>query len=133
MTGAENRPDDAPVGEPAGKVPCSMGDLIRYFLRLGALGFGGPIALAGYMQRDLVEERRWFTETDYKEGLTLSQLSPGPLAGQLATALSRPTPFTSISALLPLIPRWLARRPRRGRARYACTLEIQRGASSSPS
>ena len=67
--------------------PCSMQELLRYFLRLGALGFGGPIALAGYMQRDLVEERRWFTETDYKEGLALSQLSPGPLAAQLAMYL----------------------------------------------
>lgn len=81
---AQDRAGDSPAGEPARTVPCAMGDLIRYFLRLGALGFGGPIALAGYMQRDLVEERRWFAEADYKEGLALSQLSPGPLAGQLA-------------------------------------------------
>jgi chromate transporter len=73
----------------AGGAPpaCSLGALVRYFLRLGAIGFGGPIALAGYMQRDLVEERRWFTETDYKHGLALSQLSPGPLAAQLAMYL----------------------------------------------
>src|SRR5438309_6449377 len=67
--------------------PCSLGQLLIYFLRLGAVGFGGPIALAGYMQRDLVEERRWFSETDYKEGLALAQLSPGPLAAQLAMYL----------------------------------------------
>jgi chromate transporter len=54
-----------------------------YFLRLGALGFGGPIALVGYMQRDLVEARRWVTEDEYREGLALAQLSPGPLAAQL--------------------------------------------------
>ena len=77
---------------PAGKagdevVPCSMRDLLLYFLRLGTFGFGGPIALAGYMQRDLVEERRWFSRQDYMEGLALSQLSPGPLAAQLAKYL----------------------------------------------
>ncbi len=59
-------------------------DLLLYFLRLGTFGFGGPIALAGYMQRDLVEERRWFTEKQYKDGLALAQLAPGPLAAQLA-------------------------------------------------
>ena len=68
-------------------VPCSMRDLLLYFLRLGTFGFGGPIALAGYMQRDLVEERRWFSRQDYLEGLALSQLSPGPLAAQLAKYL----------------------------------------------
>src|SRR2546426_1053284 len=68
-------------------VPCSMRDLLLYFLRLGTFGFGGPIALAGYMQRDLVENRRWFTPQDYAEGLALSQLSPGPLAAQLAKYL----------------------------------------------
>src|SRR5690349_20301093 len=66
---------------------CSLGDLVRYFLRLGAVGFGGPIALAGYMQRDLVEQRRWFEEAEFKQGLALAQLSPGPLAAQLAMYL----------------------------------------------
>jgi len=65
--------------------PYSLRAFLVYFLRLGALGFGGPIALAGYMQRDLVEGRKWIAETDYKEGLALAQLSPGPLAAQLAT------------------------------------------------
>lgn len=55
-----------------------------YFLKLGATGFGGPVALVGYMHRDLVENKRWITEEDYKEGLALAQLAPGPLAAQLA-------------------------------------------------
>jgi chromate transporter len=60
---------------------------VGYFLRLGTLGFGGPIALAAAMHRDLVEQRRWITETEYKEGLALAQLAPGPLAAQLAIYL----------------------------------------------
>ena len=65
----------------------SLRNLAGYFLRLGTVGFGGPIALAGYMQRDLVERYRWLTNEDYKQGLALAQLSPGPLAAQLATYL----------------------------------------------
>src|SRR5439155_27225605 len=68
-------------------VPYSLWQLVRYFLRLGTLGFGGPVALVGYMHRDLVESRKWITEADYKEGLALSQLCPGPLAAQLAMYL----------------------------------------------
>ena len=64
-----------------------LSDLVVYFLRLGTLGFGGPIALAGHMQKDLVEERKWFSTDDYLEGLAFSQLSPGPLAAQLAMYL----------------------------------------------
>jgi chromate transporter len=60
---------------------------LLYFLCLGTLGFGGPIALAGYMQKDLVEERKWVSSEDYTEGLAFSQLSPGPLAAQLAMYL----------------------------------------------
>src|SRR6266571_770323 len=63
---------------------CSVRELLGYFLRLGAVGFGGPIALAGRMDKDLVEERRWISRQDYTEGLAFSQLSPGPLAAQLA-------------------------------------------------
>jgi chromate transporter len=62
-------------------------DLAVYFLRLGTFGFGGPIALAGHMQKDLVDERHWFSKEDYLEGLAFSQLSPGPLAAQLAMYL----------------------------------------------
>jgi chromate transporter len=67
--------------------PYSLRAFLLYFLRLGALGFGGPIALAGYMQRDLVEARGWIEKKDYDEGLALAQLSPGPLAAQLAIYL----------------------------------------------
>src|SRR5207245_3139834 len=72
---------------PAAAPACSLADLARYFLRLGTTGFGGPIALVGFMQRDLVEERRWFSEEEYREGLALAQLAPGPLAAQLAMYL----------------------------------------------
>lgn len=58
-------------------------DLIKYFLKLGTTGFGGPVALVSYMHRDLVEDKKWISESDYKEGLALSQLAPGPLAAQL--------------------------------------------------
>jgi chromate transporter len=58
-----------------------------YFLKLGTIGFGGPIALAGAMHRDLVETRGWISESDYREGLTFAQLAPGPLAAQLAIYL----------------------------------------------
>lgn len=67
--------------------PCTLAALCRYFLRLGTLGFGGPIALVGSMQRDLVEERRWVSQRDYIDGLALAQLAPGPLAAQLAIYL----------------------------------------------
>ena len=69
------------------KVSFTLRDLLGYFLRLGTLGFGGPIALAGYMQKDLVDDRNWFSKQDYLEGLAFSQLSPGPLAAQLAMYL----------------------------------------------
>jgi chromate transporter len=68
-------------------VPCSMRDFLLYFLRLGTFGFGGPIALAGHMQKDLVEDRHWISKQDYLEGLALAQLMPGPLAAQLAMYL----------------------------------------------
>jgi len=70
-----------------GLAVCTLRDLVRYFLRLGATGFGGPIALVGMMQRDLVERRRWFSAQEYREGLALAQLAPGPLAAQLAMYL----------------------------------------------
>src|SRR5215813_13612425 len=73
-----------PLTAEAETVPFSLRELLSYFLRLGTFGFGGPIALAGYMQRDLVERRRWLSRADYLEGLAFSQLSPGPLAAQLA-------------------------------------------------
>lgn len=65
----------------------SLKKLSLYFLKLGATGFGGPVALVGYMHRDLVERKQWITEDEYKEGLALAQLAPGPLAAQLAIYL----------------------------------------------
>ncbi len=62
----------------------TLRQLVFYFLKLGIFGFGGPVALVGYMHRDLVEQRAWIQESDYKEGLALAQLAPGPLAAQLA-------------------------------------------------
>ncbi len=65
----------------------SLWQLVRYMLALGTWGFGGPVALVGYMYRDLVEQRHWISEAEYKEGMTLAQLMPGPLAAQLAIYL----------------------------------------------
>lgn len=76
------------MNEPSCNPPAyRLGDLVRYALHLGALGFGGPVALVGFMHRDLVERRRWISEAEYKEGLTLAQIMPGPLAAQLAIYL----------------------------------------------
>lgn len=71
------------MNAPLEKPTYSLWQMVFYMLRLGTLGFGGPVALVGYMHRDLVEGRKWITEADYKEGLALSQLAPGPLAAQL--------------------------------------------------
>lgn len=65
----------------------SLNDLTLYFLKLGSIGFGGPVALVGYMHKHLVEERKWISEEEYKQGLALAQLAPGPLAAQLAIYL----------------------------------------------
>jgi chromate transporter len=65
----------------------TLWQIILYFLKLGTVGFGGPVALVGYMYRDLVEKRGWISESDYKDGLALAQLSPGPLAAQLGIYL----------------------------------------------
>src|SRR5213079_662635 len=62
----------------------TLAGLVRYFLKLGGSGFGGPIALVGYMQRDLVEERGWFSEAEFQQGLAVGQMMPGPLAAQTA-------------------------------------------------
>ncbi|MBO9674265.1 MAG: chromate transporter [Sphingobacteriaceae bacterium] len=65
----------------------TLKEITLYFLRLGTWGFGGPVALVGYMHRDLVEQKQWLTEEEYKEGLALAQLAPGPLAAQLGIYL----------------------------------------------
>lgn len=69
------------------KATYSLRQLVMYFLKLGYAGFGGPVALVGYMHRDLVEKRKWISEEEYKEGMALAQLSPGPLAAQLGIYL----------------------------------------------
>src|SRR5436190_17815955 len=78
--------NDGTPGE-ASVQPSSLRAFVGSFLRLGTFGFGGPIALAGYMQRDLVERERWIRKEDYVQGLALAQLAPGPLAAQLAIYL----------------------------------------------
>ena len=65
----------------------SLRQLVFYFLKLGTTGFGGPVALVGYMHKDLVENRKWISEEEYKQGLALAQLAPGPLAAQLGIYL----------------------------------------------
>jgi chromate transporter len=77
----ENNPETHPV------TPVSFPRFVGYFLWLGTVGFGGPIALAGHMQQDLVDEHGWISKEDYLEGLALAQLAPGPLAAQLAIYL----------------------------------------------
>src|SRR5947208_14294567 len=80
--------DRALAAEPTVVAPArdsrTLRGLIIYFLKLGGSGFGGPIALVGYMQRDLVEERHWFTEVEFQQALAVGQAMPGPLAAQVA-------------------------------------------------
>src|SRR6266571_3623958 len=73
--------------QPAIEQKAPLGAFLLYFLHLGTLGFGGPIALASRMQSELVEERGWIKREDYLEGLSFAQLAPGPLAAQLAMYL----------------------------------------------
>ncbi|HJQ51279.1 MAG TPA: chromate efflux transporter [Gaiellaceae bacterium] len=75
---------EAAAAQPVAAVPRTLRGLVLYFLRLGSWGFGGPIALAGYMRRDLVEAREWYSEDEYQQGLAIAQTMPGPLAAQLA-------------------------------------------------
>jgi chromate transporter len=65
----------------------TLQQLVYYFLKLGTMGFGGPVALVGYMHKDLVENKQWINEDEYKQGLALAQLAPGPLAAQLSIYL----------------------------------------------
>src|SRR5260370_2384141 len=72
---------------PAEVARIGLTPLTAYFLKLGAIGFGGPVALVGYMHRDLVERRRWVTEDTYRLALAFAQIMPGPLAAECAIAL----------------------------------------------
>jgi chromate transporter len=75
------------LAEPSASTNVGLWPLIGYFLKLGTIGFGGPVALVGFMHRDLVEQRRWVTEDTYKLSLALAQIMPGPLAAQAAIAI----------------------------------------------
>src|SRR5690349_23413657 len=68
--------------------PGSMRELVAYFLRLGTIGFGGPVALVGLMERDLVTERGWLTREEMREAIAISQSLPGPLAIQVGIFIS---------------------------------------------
>ncbi len=75
--------------EPAADRPrVRIRDLVSYYLRLGALGFGGPVALCGQMERELVEERKWLTKEEMREGIAVCQSLPGPLAIQVGIFIS---------------------------------------------
>src|SRR5467141_4077751 len=63
-------------------------ELVRYYLRLGSIGFGGPIALVGQMERELVGERKWLTKEQMREALAICQSLPGPLAIQVGIYIS---------------------------------------------
>lgn len=70
----------------ASRVP--IRDLVRYYLRLGALGFGGPVALVGQMEKELVQQRKWLTKEEMREGIAVCQSMPGPLAIQVGIYIS---------------------------------------------
>src|SRR5262245_58814663 len=63
-------------------------ELVRYYLRLGLLGFGGPVALVGQMERELVGEKQWLTKEEMREGIAVCQSLPGPLAIQVGIWIS---------------------------------------------
>ena len=67
--------------------PYTLKGMLLYFLRLGATGFGGPIALVAHMERDLVQSRGWVSREEFERGFALAQLAPGPVATQLAMYL----------------------------------------------
>ena len=65
-----------------------IGELVRYFLRLGCLGFGGPVALVGQMERELVDGKQWLTKDQMRESIAICQSLPGPLAIQVGIYIS---------------------------------------------
>ena len=80
MSEADAQPPGDQRRPSADREPVGFGRILAYFLKLGATGFGGPIATVGYMQRDLVEQRRWMDRQDFLDGVALGQTMPGPLA-----------------------------------------------------
>ncbi|HYZ23421.1 MAG TPA: chromate efflux transporter [Rhodopila sp.] len=78
-------PSDIPTGRPTrGSIP----ELVRYFLRLGTLGFGGPVALCGLMEKELVQDRGWLSRAEMRDAIAVSQSMPGPLAIQVGIFIS---------------------------------------------
>src|SRR4051812_11284330 len=111
-TGHTRRPmtADRPLAaEPVVVAPArdsrTLRGLVRYFLRLGGSGFGGPIALVGYMQRDLVEYRGWYSEQEFQQALAVGQTMPGPLAAPAAMWLGYPPPGArgALSGAVPVV------------------------------
>jgi chromate transporter len=87
MTKGDSEPpadDQHPSADTESAGTVRFGRILAYFLKLGAIGFGGPIATVGYMQRDLVERRQWMDRQDFLDGVALGQTMPGPLAAQVA-------------------------------------------------
>jgi chromate transporter len=66
----------------------SMLELVTYFLRLGTFGFGGPVALCGLMEKDLVQGKGWLTKEEMRDAIAVSQSLPGPLAIQVGIFIS---------------------------------------------
>jgi chromate transporter len=75
---------------PSGTLPArgSIPELVRYFLRLGTLGFGGPVALCGQMEKELVQDRGWLSRSEMRDAIAVSQSMPGPLAIQAGIFVS---------------------------------------------
>ena len=69
-------------GTPANR-PSRIRELVGYFFRLGTLGFGGPVALCGLMEKELVQDRGWLTKQEMRDAIAVSQSLPGPLAIQV--------------------------------------------------
>src|SRR6202020_3085148 len=65
-----------------------IGELVRYFLRLGCVAFGGPVALVGQMERELVNDRQWLSKEQMREAIAICQSLPGPLAIQVGIYVS---------------------------------------------
>jgi chromate transporter len=84
MYGVSDTDQEQPPVQPSESPPVGFTRVLGYFLRLGTVGFGGPIATVGYMQRDLVERRGWMDRRDFLDGVALGQTMPGPLAAQVA-------------------------------------------------
>src|ERR1700680_3597366 len=99
---------------PAGSESGRIKELVQYFLRLGLLGFGGPVALVGQMERELVGERKWLTKEQMREDIAICPSLPGPLGRALC--LSRRSPAGD--------RRFLRREPRRHRADCAFLLPL---------